>query len=136
MLPGKRWCGLAEWWRKLAHDQHGATALEFAFVVPLLLLLLLGTIDLGRLLWTRAALDYAVAQAARCMAVSPQICGDTHSVAAYAARSVSAPNVRANAFHIGKSACGIEVRARYRFVSVAPNLIRLAPVLNARACSL
>ena len=136
MLPGKRWCGLADFCRSLRHDQQGATALEFAFVLPLLLLLLLGTIDLGRLFWTSAALDYAVDQAARCIAVSPEICGDARSIAAYAAHSVSAPGVRANAFHIGKSECGIEVRARHRFLSVAPRLIRLSPVLRASACSL
>jgi hypothetical protein len=37
---------------RLAHDRTGATAAEFALVLPLLLLFLFGMIDVGRLMWT------------------------------------------------------------------------------------
>ena len=38
--------------RKLARDRGGASAAEFAMVLPLLLIFLLGIIDVGRLMWT------------------------------------------------------------------------------------
>lgn len=37
---------------RLARDRHAASAAEFALVLPLLLLFLLGMIDVGRLMWT------------------------------------------------------------------------------------
>jgi len=37
---------------RLARDRRGASAAEFALVLPLLILFLLGIIDVGRLMWT------------------------------------------------------------------------------------
>src|SRR3546814_14373946 len=37
---------------RLARSSSGATAAEFAMVLPLLLMFLLGIIDVGRLMWT------------------------------------------------------------------------------------
>ena len=37
---------------RLALDRNGATAAEFALVLPLLLFFLFGIIDVGRLMWT------------------------------------------------------------------------------------
>lgn len=55
--------------RPLAQDQNGASAAEFALVLPLLLLFLLGLIDTGRFMWeynqaekaTQMGVRYAVA---------------------------------------------------------------------------
>ena len=55
--------------RRLALDTHGASATEFALVLPLLIILLLGMIDAGRFMWeynsaekaTQMGVRYAVA---------------------------------------------------------------------------
>jgi Flp pilus assembly protein TadG len=48
-----------------ATDRRGATALEFALVAPMVLTLLIGLLDLGRLFGDQYALDQGVAVAAR-----------------------------------------------------------------------
>jgi Flp pilus assembly protein TadG len=47
-------------------DQHGATAVEFALTMPLFLLIMLGIIQAGWLLWTQYGLQQGVQMAARC----------------------------------------------------------------------
>lgn len=56
--------------RPLWRDRRGDVALEFAIVLPLVLMLLLGIIDVGRLLGDQHALDRGVEVAARFAAVS------------------------------------------------------------------
>jgi hypothetical protein len=46
--------------RSLAHDERGVSLLEFGLFFPILALMVLGTIDLGRGLATRFALEQAV----------------------------------------------------------------------------
>lgn len=50
-------------------DAAGAAAAEFAIIVPLLLLLIVGIYAFGRLYWTQNALQYAADQLARCVMV-------------------------------------------------------------------
>jgi Flp pilus assembly protein TadG len=52
-------------------DERGAAAVEFALVVPVLLLLVFGMIDFGRLLFTRNNLQSAVREGARVAAARP-----------------------------------------------------------------
>lgn len=47
----------------------GTAALEFSLVVPVLLFLSLGIVDLGRLGFTKASLDWATQNRARCEAI-------------------------------------------------------------------
>ncbi len=51
-------------------DIRGVAAVEFALIVLPLLLMVLGIIDGGRMLWTQNSLQYAVEQAARCAVVN------------------------------------------------------------------
>lgn len=51
--------------RKLIHDRSGASAAEFAIVLPLLLIFLLGIIDAGRWLWTFNRAEKAAQMGAR-----------------------------------------------------------------------
>jgi Flp pilus assembly protein TadG len=51
-------------------SERGAAAVEFAFVVPAVLLLLVGTVEFGRMLAVRNELQYAAEQAARYVIVT------------------------------------------------------------------
>lgn len=50
---------------RLAHDRRGVTALEFAFVAPPFLLMIMGIFDLGHIMYVKSMLQGAVEKAGR-----------------------------------------------------------------------
>lgn len=61
--------------RRCISSQTGATAAEFALVLPVLLLFLLGIIDVGRLMWTLNSAEKATQMGARAAVVSSYVPG-------------------------------------------------------------
>ena len=53
-------------------DTRGSSAVEFAFVAPVLLLLMLGIVDFGRLLWMTSTVEHAATAGARYAGVRGQ----------------------------------------------------------------
>lgn len=51
--------------QRLSRDRSGTSMIEFAFVLPILLLTVLGCIEFGRYYWIRNTLELAVEEAAR-----------------------------------------------------------------------
>lgn len=49
----------------------GGAAVELAFVLPVLVLILLGMIEFGRLMWTKSNLQYAIEETARYAIANP-----------------------------------------------------------------
>jgi Flp pilus assembly protein TadG len=49
----------------LAADRRGGPVVEFAIIAPLLLTLMLGGVDIGRMFYVRQGLEYATEEAAR-----------------------------------------------------------------------
>lgn len=58
----------------------GSVAVEYAILVPVFLLFVLGMADMGRLLWTQVTLDRFVQQAARCAVVTPTTCASSSAI--------------------------------------------------------
>ncbi len=56
--------------RRITAAEGGATAVEFALVAPMFLMLVFGAIEFGRVLWTEQALQEAAIAGARCMAIA------------------------------------------------------------------
>jgi Flp pilus assembly protein TadG len=56
---------------RLTADRRGGAILEFAVLLPLLLTLVVGTIDVGRLFYVRQGLEYATEEAARYYMLNP-----------------------------------------------------------------
>jgi Flp pilus assembly protein TadG len=116
---------------------------EFAFVAPVLILLLLGLAEIGRVMWTEGALQFAVQEAARCAVVQSApapgqvtaVCGAADDVAAYAAAKVPQLNLTAADFTVDpKAACGAQVTASVPYKFLLFGVFPGAPTLTAQAC--
>lgn len=120
--------------RRLGRDRAGTTATEFALLAPALLLLLVGSMEFGRLMWTQAVLDFAVQDAARCASITPSVCGTSAQIATYASGDVSTSYVPTSAFSGTTAACGHQVSASFAYPFIATGLFNFTPTLTASAC--
>ena len=114
----------------------GTVALEYAFGLAALLLLTLGIIDCGRLVWTYATLHRASEAAARCAVVNQTKCGSDAQIARYAAAQAYGLAIDAAAFTVSAPPCGLMIAGRETFVFSLPWLL-VGPdsiTLTASAC--
>jgi uncharacterized membrane protein len=118
--------------------ERGNVAIEYALILPLLIVLTFGLIDTGRLLWAFATLTRASEAAARCAAINVTDCGTTVQIQTRAVAEAWGLSILPSAFAISKPACGIQVDATYAFVFVTPGLGAIVPLgtqtLKATAC--
>jgi Flp pilus assembly protein TadG len=125
LLFPKTWKGAA--------DQNGATAAEFALVVPVFLTMVFGSIEVGRFMWIRSSLQTAVETAARCSALNSPSCSTIAATQTYAAQVAMGASVPSSAFTVATEACGRVVTASYNFTPITP-LVPLDATITARSC--
>lgn len=125
---------LLAFWRA----QGGASAVEFVLILPLLALMVLGTIYLCFMLYAATSLHYAVEDAARCYAVNRAVCTNDATTQAYALSRYNGPGMSpaltAASFAVTTAGCGRQVsvtNAQYRFRT---GLTSFAVPISARAC--
>ena len=70
---------------QLAAGRKGTTTVEFAIVMTAMVLLVFGTIEWGRLLWSRQIVMHAADMAARCFSIGSPLCQGANTPASYAA---------------------------------------------------
>lgn len=118
--------------------RRGSVALEYGLIAPLLLVLVLGIIDTGRLIWTYTTLYRATEAAARCGAINTTTCATAAQIKAYAVTEAWGLTIDASAFTVAAQSCGLQVQASYDFNSIIPGFDLVAPVglvtLQAKAC--
>jgi Flp pilus assembly protein TadG len=119
----------------------GSTAVEYAIILPAMLMFVLGLLDSGRLLWSYATLSRSVEAAARCAAVNTTLCGSTTATRTYAAGEAWGLALTASAFTATAATCGAQVAGTMNFKFVIPWFYVAAPfgasnaiTLNATAC--
>jgi len=114
-------------------SEDGAVAIEFAIVAPLMLALMFGTMELGRLLWFEATTRYAVEEGARCATLgsapsyccaltASYTCGGGNTPADYAASVASGLGLAAANFTLASAACGKQVTStnvNFQFIVTA-----------------
>lgn len=139
----------------LAPARDGATAVEFALVLPMFLMLVFGAIEFGRLLWTKEALQETAIAGARCVAIAQgsnptsSPCAASGSYSAASAKNyirqvaggwgLSLPNSGINPDPAGSGGCAglSQVTLTSTFTSVVPSLVLLNAggiTLSASAC--
>ena len=118
----EKWAGHAD--LRPSSDVRGVAAVEFALILLPLLLMVLGIIDGGRMLWTQNSLQYAVEQAARCAVVNTTTCGTTAQIQSYAASMVYGMSLSTSVFSSSSAGCGTlvgtQVSASYAYTPLFP----------------
>lgn len=98
-------------WRNI----RGATALEFAILAPVFVMIVIGGINLGLLLFAAGSLHYAVEDAARCASVKTAVCTNAAAIQTYASGKYFGPAI-APTFTYAAATCGNSVSASAVFV--------------------
>jgi Flp pilus assembly protein TadG len=101
-----------------ATSEAGTVALEYGLLLPTLIVVFLGSMDVSRLIWTNATLHRAVEAAARCRAVNMCVTDtDAQSKAAAEAWGLA---VSPSVFTVLTEAAAVTVTANYDFTVVVP----------------
>lgn len=115
----------------------GTIAIEYGLILPVLLLLTLGIMDIGRLLWTYITLTRATEAAARCAAVNTTLCGTSSAVQDYAVQQAWGLNdVTAAQIAVMDASCGKQVTATYNFKFIIPWPGTASPLGSSNAITL
>ena len=86
--------------RTFGRSSAGSAAVEFAFVAPLLFLLLFAVVEFGRGWWAKSSLQYAAERAARFAVVCNGGCPGDGAVVTYATNQVYDQSVPAGTFTV------------------------------------
>lgn len=119
--------------RSMARED-GSSAIEFALVFPVFILMVLGIFETGRALWTQSLLNYAVQTAARCGAIDTTTCGSSSATVTYAVQNSSPLSIPGGDFTVTTPSCGNQVAVAYPFTTVVPQLLPFDVTLSAQAC--
>ncbi|HKX09430.1 MAG TPA: TadE/TadG family type IV pilus assembly protein [Stellaceae bacterium] len=117
---------------RLRRDRAGSLTVDFAMIIGPLLSLLLGTMEIGRLLWYQNALNYSVEEGARCATIDANNCGTTDQVKSYSAGK-SGAGFAATVFSVSAPACGNKVSASYP-MSLSIPFVSTSITLTAQSC--
>ena len=118
--------------RRIVCERAGTAAVEFALIMPALLMLLLGIMEFGRAMWVQNALHFSVEQAARCASIDANTCGTSSQTTAFAAQQAGAGFTTAM-FTVTTPGCGNQVSASYPIQLHIPYL-NYALTLTAQSC--
>src|SRR6266404_5182538 len=94
-------------------NRNGGAALEFALTAPAFFALVLGTIEVGLLVWAQLALQQGVEAAARCASDNAKRCGSAAQIRSYAAAESYGLSPPAEVFTVTAAGCGNRVQASY-----------------------
>lgn len=120
--------------RGLWRDENGASVLEFGLLLPLFVPLIFGIIQFGQLFWTQAAMQHAVAMAARCATINTTTCGTTSQTQTYAATQAYGLTFPTGTFTATSATCGNQVSATFSFPFTVTAWFPTSINLTARSC--
>jgi len=137
-------------WRKMRQRQDGASAVEFALIMPLFIPLLLGVCEYARFAWTYEAVQEAAVAGARCVGMTLNACSvngvyDQSNAVAFIQSeaqnwgvTIPSANVRISTATTCNGVSGFsQVQLSYTFQSFVPALIDFlstGQVITGAAC--
>lgn len=118
--------------KRFARSEGGATAVEFALVLPVFIMLLIGTVSTAHLMFAANSLHFAVEEAARCSAVNQTSCPTEAATVAFAQSRYSGPSPAPD-FAASSEGCGRRVTAEGDY-TLHLGIAALTVPLSAEAC--
>jgi Flp pilus assembly protein TadG len=117
--------------RDIARCERGATAVEFALLLPAFASLMVGTLYTGLCVYSASGLHSAVEQAARCYSVSATLCSSASATVTYAQAQYHGINTPT--FSAATASCGHQVSGTVT-VALTEVFSNLSIPLSATAC--
>jgi len=121
-------------WHRFGADTRGSSLIEFALLVPVFLMVMVGLMGAGTLMWAQFGLQHGAEMAARCASVNSTACGTTANIQAYAVTQTYGINPPASTFTVSTPSCGKQVAASYSYQFLATDFGLPAITLAAKAC--
>jgi Flp pilus assembly protein TadG len=118
--------------RSIRKNEEGTTAVEFAIIAPIFILLVLGIIGVCFALFLVGSLHFAVEDGARCASVKTLICQDSATTVAYTQTRYLGPNVSPT-FSATTAPCGNTVTGTVSY-TMDIGLRRFVIPVSATAC--
>src|SRR5207253_1508315 len=112
----------------------GTTAIEFGLTAPVFLMMLIGAIEFGLVMWTQLGLQHASEMAARCASINSATCNSVSATQNYAVTQAFGLSPPPSTFSVTTVACGNQVTASYSFLFVASYFGAPTLPLSAKAC--
>ncbi len=119
--------------RNIAGDERGTTAIEFAIVGPVFIMLLIGILYLCMGLSVAGSMHYAVEEGARCASVRTTVCTDQASTVTYTQNHYFGPSTPPTFVYDPAAACGHSVSGSISYV-IDIGLRQITVPITAAAC--
>jgi Flp pilus assembly protein TadG len=113
-------------------DDQGATAVEFAIVAPVVIMLIVGIPTVSLMLFAMGSLHFAVEDAARCASARPSQCADSAAIISYAQSRYSGV-LATPVFTAATAACGNQVTGTVT-ITFDVGMYRRPVALSATSC--
>jgi Flp pilus assembly protein TadG len=124
--------GLAKRLKDWARHERGTAAVEYAFILPMFLMLVMGVISTAQLASAINGLHFAAEEAARCWAVNTTNCPTTSATVTFAQARYEGPDVHP-VFTAGAADCGRTVTVSGSY-TLELAVTQIAVPLSAAAC--
>ncbi|MBW8814545.1 MAG: pilus assembly protein [Caulobacterales bacterium] len=118
--------------RAWGRHEGGAAAVEYAFILPMFVMLVMGVISTAQLASAINGMHFAVAEAARCWAVNATTCGSTTATVTFAQSRYVGPDIHPT-FLAGSADCGRTVTVTGSY-TLELAITEIAVPLSAAAC--